>query len=145
MQPNYPCTTFGELMIPFFPLVEDPENPYKEHEVRINPITEPFVIPDETVRKFMKENLGAKEKKMKGEGKALGLCAHPYDVCTALALKETGAIITDGFGSEEGFWKYPCDAKTNVHFIAYANKKIRDKMEPAIQEAIENVWGIKPY
>lgn len=85
------------------------------------------------------------EELLKREGKALGLCAHPYDVCTALALKESGAIITDGFGSESGFWNYPCDAKTNVHFIAYANKKIQKKMEPAIQEAIGNVWGIKRY
>lgn len=69
MTVNYSCTTFGELMIPFFSLVEDPENPYREREVKINPITEPFKIPDETVRKFMKENLDAKEKKMKGEGK----------------------------------------------------------------------------
>ncbi len=69
MQPNYPCTTFGELMIPFFSLVEDPENPYREHEVKVNPIAEPFIIPDEAVRKFAKENIDAKEKKMKDEGK----------------------------------------------------------------------------
>jgi len=83
------------------------------------------------------------EELLKREGKALGLCAHPYDVCTALALKEAGTIITDGFGSEKGFWNNPCDTKTNVHFIVYANEKIRKKMEPAIQEAIEKVWGIK--
>lgn len=69
MTVNYVCTTFGELLIPFYNLVEDPENPYRENEVRINPITEPFRIPDDAVREFMDENIKAKEKKMKDEGK----------------------------------------------------------------------------
>ena len=28
-------------------------------------------------------------------GQALGLCCHPYDICTALIAKECGVIVTD--------------------------------------------------
>ncbi len=84
------------------------------------------------------------EEVLKKEGKELGLCAHPYDVCCALALKEAGCVITDGFGSEEGFWNYPCDTKTDVHFIAYANEKLYKEIAPVVVEAIEKLWDVKP-
>lgn len=80
------------------------------------------------------------EEVLKREGGELGLCAHPYDVCCALALKKAGCIITDGFGSEENFWNYPCDTTTNVHFMAFANKKIYEEITPLVVEAIEKLW-----
>ena len=81
------------------------------------------------------------EEVLKKQGKELGLCAHPYDVCCALALKEAGCIITDGFGSEEGFWNYPCDTQTNVHFMAFANGKLYKEIAPIVVEAMEELWG----
>ncbi len=79
------------------------------------------------------------DEKLRKEGKELGLCAHPYDVCTALAAKQAGCIVTDGFGSEQNFWNYPCDTETDVHFMAFANKKLYNEIAPVVREAIEKV------
>lgn len=84
------------------------------------------------------------EKVLENQNKILsGRCAHPYDVCCALALKETNCVITDGFGNEENFWNYPCDTTTNVHFMAFANKKIYEEIAPLVVEAMEKLWWKK--
>jgi len=82
------------------------------------------------------------EKLLKTKGGELGLCAHPYDVCCALSLKEVNCPITDGYGNEKDFWRFPCDAKTDVHYIAYANEILREKIEPIILEAISKIFKI---
>jgi hypothetical protein len=60
-------------------------------------------------------------------------------VCTALAAKQAGCIVTDGFGNEQNFWNYPCDTETDVHFMAFANKKLYEEIVPVVREAVERV------
>ncbi len=67
---NYPCTNFGPLRIPYYPCVEDPENPYRETDVEIIVNPEKFRIPDERVREFMEKNVKEREKQAIKEGKA---------------------------------------------------------------------------
>lgn len=66
-------------------------------------------------------------------GQTLGICCHPYDVCTALIAGEMGVILTDPTGR-------PLDAPLNVEadvaWVGYANAAIRAEMEPRLQAAL---------
>ena len=66
---SYSCAVFGPLKIPYYSLVEGPENPYKEDDVEIVVIPKKFEIPDPEVRKFMKENVKKREEQARKEGK----------------------------------------------------------------------------
>jgi fructose-1,6-bisphosphatase/inositol monophosphatase family enzyme len=67
------------------------------------------------------------------QGHALGLCCHPYDVCTALIAREAGVLLTDHRGA-------PLDAAMSVApdvaWVGYANGAIRAQVEPALQAAL---------
>ena len=67
---NYPCTTFGPLKIPYYSLVEDPENPYKENEVEVIVLEGKFEIPDEKVRGLKEKIVKEKEKEAREKGKS---------------------------------------------------------------------------
>jgi hypothetical protein len=67
-------------------------------------------------------------------GLALGLCAHPYDLCTELIARELGVIITDPAGQP---LRAPLDATTAVAWVGYANPAIQVQMEPLLQEALQ--------
>jgi len=69
----------------------------------------------------------------KGAGN-LGLCAHPYDLCTELIAREAGVIITDEKGEP---LNAPLDTTTNVAWIGYANEDIREQVEGPLMEIIE--------
>ena len=66
-------------------------------------------------------------------GLALGLCAHPYDLCTELVARELGVIVTDAAG-------LPLDAPLSVDgdlsWVGYANDDIRREIEPRLQQAL---------
>ena len=66
-------------------------------------------------------------------GQVLGICSHPYDVCTELIAREAGVVITDGAGS-------PLAARLNVEdnvtWAGYANAAIRAQVEPLLQAAL---------
>lgn len=63
---------------------------------------------------------------LKERGLPLGLCCHPYDLCTELIARESGVIITDPSGN-------PVSSKLNVtdsvSWMGYANKKIQNQVE----------------
>jgi hypothetical protein len=67
------------------------------------------------------------------QGHALGLCCHPYDVCTALIAREAGVVLTDAHGA-------PLDAAMSVTpdvaWVGYANAALRARIEPALQAAL---------
>lgn len=67
------------------------------------------------------------------QGHALGLCCHPYDVCTALIAREAGVILTDARGA-------PLDAAMSlapdVAWVGYANAALRARVEPVLQAAL---------
>lgn len=61
------------------------------------------------------------------------LCAHPYDLATALIAGEAGAIVTDGTGRDLTF---PFDTSTPCSWIGYANPHIKTEIESVLQGAL---------
>ncbi len=66
-------------------------------------------------------------------GMRLGLCCHPYDLCTALIATELGVMITDVRG---GVLDAPMNVSANVAWAGYANEQIRRQIEPLLQSAL---------
>ena len=67
-------------------------------------------------------------------GLALGICCHPYDVCTELVAREAGVIVTDGKGDQ---LTAELSVKPDVTWVGYANKHIQQQMEPLLQAALK--------
>jgi fructose-1,6-bisphosphatase/inositol monophosphatase family enzyme len=63
----------------------------------------------------------------------IGLCCHPYDVCTSLIASEAGVIVTDASGK---VLRAPLDVRTNVAWAGFANFSIRRQIEPLLQAAL---------
>ncbi len=74
------------------------------------------------------------EKRLQGQGKALGLCAHPYDLCTELIARETGAVVCTPDGEPLAA---PLDVWTDVAWVAYANRALRDLIHPVLEEVLK--------
>jgi len=68
-------------------------------------------------------------------GRALGICCHPYDVCTELIARELGIIVTDEMG---GPLKAPLDVETDVSWVGYANEAIQEQIEPLLHDALKS-------
>jgi hypothetical protein len=68
-------------------------------------------------------------------GLALGICCHPYDVCTELIARELGVIVTDVQGHP---LSAPLNTEANVDWIGYANKQIQAQVEPLLQAALQS-------
>ena len=66
-------------------------------------------------------------------GLALGICCHPYDICTELIAREAGVIVTDARGEP---LRVPLDVNTNVAWAGYANRDIQQEIEPLLQRAL---------
>jgi fructose-1,6-bisphosphatase/inositol monophosphatase family enzyme len=66
-------------------------------------------------------------------GLALGICCHPYDLCTELIAREAGVIVTDERG---GPLRVPLAAEPEVAWAGYANATIRAQIEPLLQKAL---------
>jgi fructose-1,6-bisphosphatase/inositol monophosphatase family enzyme len=67
------------------------------------------------------------------EGRALGLCCHPYDICTAMIAEALGVILTAPDG---GQLDVPLEVEPDVAWVGYANAALREQVEPALQEAL---------
>ena len=63
----------------------------------------------------------------------LGICCHPYDICTALIAVESGVIVTDAFGHPLDM---PLRIEMDVAWAGYANEHIRRQVEPHLQAAL---------
>lgn len=66
---------------------------------------------------------------MRRKGRLLGMCCHPYDMCTELVAREAGVIVTDRNG---GSLDVPLDVTTDVAWIGYANQAIADQVAPVL-------------
>ena len=75
------------------------------------------------------------ERVLNRRGLALGICCHPYDLCTELIAREMGVIVTDARGD---VLSAPLDVTTNVAWAGYANSHIRQEIEPLLQHALES-------
>jgi hypothetical protein len=63
------------------------------------------------------------------QGLALGLCCHPYDICTALIAENLGVEICSPDGS---MLHTPLSVEPDVAWVGYANSAIRKEIEPAL-------------
>src|SRR6185295_16583373 len=63
-------------------------------------------------------------------GFKLGICCHPYDLCTELIAREAGVIVTSPAG---GPIDSPLVVDHNVAWVGYANEDIRRQIEPHFQ------------
>lgn len=66
-------------------------------------------------------------------GEALGICCHPYDLCTLLLAEKAGVLLSDERG---GPLDAPFDVYADVGWVGYANGAIRAQVEPALQAAL---------
>jgi fructose-1,6-bisphosphatase/inositol monophosphatase family enzyme len=69
------------------------------------------------------------ERYLAARGEALGICCHPYDLCTALIAHQAGVILTDERGDA---LDAPLSVDADVGWIGYANPAIRAQIEPAL-------------
>lgn len=74
------------------------------------------------------------EKVLARRGQAMGICCHPYDVCTELIARELGVIITDEAGRPLAA---PLDVETDVSWVGYANPAIQQQIEPLLHAALQ--------
>ena len=74
------------------------------------------------------------ESFLERRGMALGICCHPYDVCTELIAREAGVIVTDERGRA---LNAPLTIDADVAWVGYANEAIRSEIEPLLQAALK--------
>jgi fructose-1,6-bisphosphatase/inositol monophosphatase family enzyme len=73
------------------------------------------------------------ETLLQTRGLALGICCHPYDVCTELIAREAGVQVTDERGE---LLKALLSVEPDVTWVGYANAQIRREIEPLLREAL---------
>ncbi len=73
------------------------------------------------------------ESGLKKRGLALGICCHPYDICTELIARELGVIVTDPSGRPVGA---KLAVEPDVAWVGYANAEIRAQIEPLLRAAL---------
>jgi fructose-1,6-bisphosphatase/inositol monophosphatase family enzyme len=73
------------------------------------------------------------EQVINRRGETLGICCHPYDVCTELIAREAGVIVTDERGER---LRAPLAVEPDVAWAGYANEAIRREIEPRLREAL---------
>ena len=73
------------------------------------------------------------ESLLNRRGFVLGICCHPYDVCTELIAREAGVIVTDVNGD---LLRSPLRVEPDVAWVGYANKAIRREIEPWLRKVL---------
>lgn len=66
-------------------------------------------------------------------GLPLGHCCHPYDLCTKLIAEEAGVEITGPTGRAVDC---PLDTESNVAWVGYANRQLRERIEPVLRRIL---------
>ncbi len=74
------------------------------------------------------------ERVLNRRGLALGICCHPYDMCTELIAREAGVIVTDERG---GDLRAPLKVEPEIAWAGYANDAIRREIEPLLRDALK--------
>ncbi len=73
------------------------------------------------------------EGALQARGQALGICCHPYDVCTELIAGKMGVIVTNPEGAPLDL---RLDTTSPVAWVGYANARLRDRIEPVLQKVL---------
>lgn len=66
----------------------------------------------------------------------VGMSVHPYDMAALLIAREAGVVITDGLGRE---LDAPLDVDSSLHWAGYANRVLRERIEPVMLRTL-NRW-----
>jgi hypothetical protein len=74
------------------------------------------------------------EGSLRARGLSLGICCHPYDLCTELVAREAGVIVTD---VEGGPLRARLSVEPDVAWAGYANEGVRAQVEPRLRAALE--------
>ncbi|HTE16914.1 MAG TPA: inositol monophosphatase [Armatimonadota bacterium] len=84
--------------------------------------------------RFMADLRPLMEPRLAARGVELGICCHPYDLCTELIARELGVVVTDAFGRTV---RARLDVEPDVAWAGYANSAIHAQIEPLLQAALE--------
>ena len=82
------------------------------------------------------------EKMLTERGLALGICCHPYDICTELIARSMGVIVTDAQGQPI---RVPLNVAADVSWVGYANPEIERQIKPLLLAALRARHLIKDY
>ncbi len=72
-------------------------------------------------------------EELRRRGRPVGLCCHPYDVCTALIAEQLGIVLTDPWGEP---LDCPLNLESDVAWVGYANEELRRVVEPVFQRVL---------
>ncbi|HEU4713959.1 MAG TPA: hypothetical protein VFS76_20500 [Pyrinomonadaceae bacterium] len=73
------------------------------------------------------------EQVLNRAGLELGICCHPYDVCTELIAREAGVVVSDERGEP---LRSPLNIEADVTWVGYANESIRNQIEPELRRVL---------
>ena len=73
------------------------------------------------------------EQALHRRGLRLGICCHPYDLCTELIARELGVAITDESGDQ---LTAKLSVEPDVAWVGYANADIRSQIEPLLHQEL---------
>lgn len=73
------------------------------------------------------------EKILNRAGIVLGICCHPYDVCTELIAREAGVVVTDERGE---LLRAPLNVDADIAWVGYGNDAIRREIEPVLRSVL---------
>jgi fructose-1,6-bisphosphatase/inositol monophosphatase family enzyme len=73
------------------------------------------------------------EKILNERGLPLGICCHPYDLCTELIAREAGVVVTDIRG---GSLRDTLTVDPDIAWTGYANARVRNQIEPLLRNAL---------
>jgi fructose-1,6-bisphosphatase/inositol monophosphatase family enzyme len=74
------------------------------------------------------------EKVLNRAGLVLGICCHPYDLCTELIAREAGVVVTDERGEPV---RAPLNVEADIAWVGYANDSIRREIEPVLRRVLK--------
>jgi fructose-1,6-bisphosphatase/inositol monophosphatase family enzyme len=70
---------------------------------------------------------------LRQRGRPLGLCCHPYDICTELIAREAGVVVADPWGAR---LMAPLDVTSAISWVGFANPVLARQMAPALRVAL---------
>ncbi|MDA0711067.1 MAG: inositol monophosphatase [bacterium] len=73
------------------------------------------------------------DQHLASRGRQLGICCHPYDVCTALIATEMGVFVEMPDGEPLNAL---LDTTSPVAWVGYANRHLRETISPVLREVL---------
>ncbi|MFT5369953.1 MAG: hypothetical protein ACI8V2_004932 [Candidatus Latescibacterota bacterium] len=68
------------------------------------------------------------------EGKQLGICCHPYDVCTVLIANEMGVVVEKPNGDSLDAL---LDTTSPVAWVGYGNQQLKEAIAPVLKDVLD--------